>query len=102
MATESLVEKKIGYGFREDNFTVDGELMVTITLHEYRDLVKNDATRSSQIDIADEKERSTRYENEKLKKENDALKAELYELKKKLDEISSVKECLPDEGRRRR
>jgi len=73
-----LINKKDGYERRlQDNFTLPGELTVTITLGEYRKLVSHDANTKAIIDKK-EKERWDYYmENEKLKKENAALKERL-------------------------
>ena len=84
MASE-LQEKKMDYSFESKNFVIDGELTVTITLSEYRDLVSTKATKDAAIRKADEDKYNRESENKRLKDENAALKAELYELKKKLD-----------------
>lgn len=80
-----LQEKKMDYSFESKNFIIDGELTVTITLSEYRELVSSKATKQAEIDKAEDKKWERDSENKKLKEENAKLKAELYELKKKLD-----------------
>ena len=83
---ETVLNKKIeGYRFEENNFKAASEIMVEITLKEYRDLVKSDATRSTEIEKANSDKYSREEENRALKEENAALKAELYEMKKRLE-----------------
>ena len=78
-----ILDKKIDkYNFEDDNFLASGELTVTITLSEYRKLVKDCATAQARIDKAEDDKYSRNAENEALKKENAELKAELYEMKK--------------------
>lgn len=83
---EGLQEKKLGYSFDEKDYVIDGELTVTITLSEYRELVSTKATTKADIARADEDKWKRNDENSKLREENAALKAELYELKKSLDD----------------
>jgi septal ring factor EnvC (AmiA/AmiB activator) len=71
---DELIERKVsGYYGESKNFTIPHELTVTITLQEYRDLVKSNAIKEHEIDkIRDEKNKL----NEKLesyKTENDLL-----------------------------
>lgn len=78
-----ILDKKMDkYNFEERDFLAAGELTVTITLGEYRKLLKDVATAEQRIAKADEDKYSRNSENEALKKENASLKAELYELKK--------------------
>lgn len=78
-----ILDKKMDrYGFEDKDFLAAGELTVTITLGEYRKLVKDVATAEQRIAKADEDKYSRNAENEALKKENASLKAELYEMKK--------------------
>lgn len=76
------------YSDTTNNYVIENELTVRITLSEYRELVKEVATKSSDIDKAN----ADRYERERkmalLQSENDALKAENYELKKRIEELS--------------
>jgi chromosome segregation ATPase len=88
----TILDKKIDrYGENLKDFVAPGELTVTITLDEYRDLVASYATRKTAIDEAN----SDRYERnqkiEKLTKEVEELKAELYETKKELDTYKEEK-----------
>ena len=83
---ETVLNKKIeGYRFEENNFKAASEIMVEITLKEYRDLVKSDATREEAIKKADSDKYLREEENRALKEENAALKAELYEMKKRFE-----------------
>ena len=78
-----LLDKKLDrYGFDNNDFLAAGELTVTITLSEYRKLVKDCATAQTRIDKAESDRYERNSENEALKKENAELKAELYEMKK--------------------
>ena len=87
MKTENtILEKKLdGYGANNKNFVAPGELTVTITVEEYRDLVSSDATRKSQIDEANADKYERNQKIEKLTKDIEELKVELYETKKTLD-----------------
>ena len=71
-----------------NNYVIENELTVEITLNEYRELVKEVATKQSDIDKAN----ADKYDRERkiatLHLENDSLKAENYELKKRIDELS--------------
>lgn len=83
---ETVLNKKIeGYQFEENNFKATSEIMVEITLKEYRDLIKSDATKSIEIAKANSDKYLREEENRALKEENAALKAELYEMKKRFE-----------------
>ena len=91
-----ILEKKMdGYGTNNKNFVAPGELTVTITVEEYRELVSSDATRKQQIDEANADKYERNQKIEKLTKEVEELKAELYETKKLLDQYKEKEE--PDE-----
>lgn len=80
---DAILDKKLGeYGCNEDNFIARGEITVTITLKEYRDLVTTSATASARIREAEHERFEQRQIAEKLKEENCQLKSELYEIKK--------------------
>lgn len=76
-----VLEKKLeNYYFEEKNFSAPGELMITITLKEYRELVQKVATSDERIKVADNDKYERNKENEALKKEVEELKSKLYEL----------------------
>ena len=80
-----ILDKKFGnYGTNDNDFLASGELTVTITLEEYRRLVRECATREYCIDEAEKDKYTRERENEELRKENAELKAELYELQKQV------------------
>lgn len=80
---EVKYKKETEYRDSEDNYVLDGEITITITLNEYRKLVEFHAAGESKIAAAEKDKRSRNEENEKLKKEVSRLKSELYELTKK-------------------
>lgn len=63
-----------------DDFTAPQELTVTITLNEYRDLIRRTAVSDAKISEANTKRYEIESENEKLKKEIVSLKDKVYEL----------------------
>lgn len=76
-----VLEKKLeNYYFEDKNFSAPGELMITITLKEYRELVQKVATVDERIKVADNDKCERNKENEALKKEVEELKSKLYEL----------------------
>ncbi len=64
---DTIMDKKKGYDYDGDDFAAPTEIMVTITLHEYRELVENNIYRRKDVDRLREK-------CEELKKENRELK----------------------------
>ena len=64
---DTIMDKKKGYDYDGDDFAAPTELMVSITLHEYRNLVASNAR--------------IREENSKLTIENNKLKKECAQLK---------------------
>ena len=71
---DELIEKKIDsyYGNSED-FVIPHELTVTITLHEYRDLITSKANKDDEIHKIDIEKAKLREELETYKTENDLL-----------------------------
>lgn len=75
MAVESgimmdpILDKKLDYCFKKEDFAVQEELTVTITLSEYRDLVSKCATREADIKKAEADKWERKAEVEKLQKE---------------------------------
>lgn len=88
-----LLDKKLDkYGFENNDFLASGELTVTITLSEYRKLVKDVATAQARIDKAEADRYDRNRENERLTEENNRLKAELYEMQKASEVIDKDEE----------
>ena len=88
-----LLDKKLDrYGFDNNDFLAAGELTVTITLGEYRKLVKDVATAQARIDKAEADRYDRNRENERLTEENSRLKAELYEMQKASEVIDKSEE----------
>lgn len=88
-----LLDKKLDrYGFDNNDFLAAGELTVTITLSEYRKLVKDVATAQARIDKAEADRYDRNRENERLTEENNKLKAELYEMQKVSEVIDKSEE----------
>lgn len=76
-----VLDKKLDtYSFESKDYIAPQEITVTITLAEYRDLVKRVATRDADIDKANTDRWKREEENKKLKEENAKLKEKLYEL----------------------
>lgn len=77
---EKLTERKVDSYYNSnssDNFALEGEIVVTITLSEYRTLIKEVATKKYDIDKAN----NDKYERESKIK---SLESENAELKQKL------------------
>lgn len=73
-----LLEKKLdGYSVNSDNFTIPSEITVTITLNEYRNLLKIDSVTQHKIDEAQNDRWKRESENSKLREEIDELKHKL-------------------------
>lgn len=88
-----LLDKKLDrYGFENNDFLASGELTVTITLSEYRKLVKDVATAQARIDKAEADRYDRNRENERLTEENNRLKAELYEMQKASEVVDKDEE----------
>ncbi|OQA51465.1 MAG: hypothetical protein BWY47_00110 [Bacteroidetes bacterium ADurb.Bin302] len=64
-----------------DNFTAPQELTVTVTLHEYRNLVEEVATKKQDIEKANRDKYERDCENRKLKEEVAKLKEKIYNLR---------------------
>lgn len=82
---DKVMDSKLSYGGNPENFKGENELMVTITLGEYRSLVETKATKELAIRNSEKDKYERDDENRKLKIENNELKAEMFELKKALD-----------------
>ena len=80
------------FGDTPNNYVIDHELTVKITLAEYRELISDQATMKAQIQKAEENRFERESENKRLKEENETLKAEMYELRKELEEAEEEAE----------
>lgn len=81
--TQVLAKKMSKWDSPEDNFVATGEITVTITLSEYRDLIKEKATKGTEI----QELRNSKYvANEQLK----VAKAEIAELKEQIVRLKSL------------
>lgn len=79
--TNIVLDKKIdGYGTNLKDFVAPQEITVTITLNEYRELVKEVATKEKDINEANKDKYTREAENDKLRKEVAELKSKLYEM----------------------
>lgn len=81
-SNEKVLEMKVReYGSNRDDFAVTGEITVTITLHEYRDLVESNArfedTRSKLWD----RERQLKELNEKISAKDSRIESLKNQLK---------------------
>lgn len=83
------VEDKSNYSNDKDNYVAPGELTVTITLGEYRNLIKSEAEeyylKMNNYDL--------RQEKDKLQEQLDACKKELTECKTKLESFQQIPEA---------
>lgn len=67
MVINKVMEKKGSYAYSGDDFAAPTEIMVTITLHEYRDLVENNIYGRKDVDRLREKCEELEKENRELK-----------------------------------
>lgn len=79
--TSAVLDKKMeSYGWNAKDYVAENELTITITLAEYRELVKSVATKQHDIDKANEDKYKRDSENKMLREEVEALRSRLYEL----------------------
>lgn len=92
--TKNLLQEKLEIDYilknNLDNFVVDNEITVEITLREYRDLVQTNALAGDRIKKAEE----NRYTREN---ENSTLRKDVKELKKLLNQYINKYGVLEDE-----
>ena len=89
---ETLLSKKLdSYNSNENDFIASGEITVTITLAEYRELVESKARKNYEIDKANEDKWKRENENAELKKEIERLKFMMDNVVKSLDFESAIK-----------
>lgn len=83
MEEKDLLGKKVErWQGNLNDFQTENELTVEITLNEYRELVKEVATKEYDIEKVNEDKYTREEENRKLKKRNEELTNELLEYKK--------------------
>lgn len=77
---KGLVGKKIDdyYNGSKNDFALDGEIVVTITLAEYRTLIKEVSTKEHDIKKANEDKYERDCRNKALESENAELKQRLF------------------------
>ena len=79
--TSAILDKKIeSYNYESKNCVAEGELTIIITLAEYRDLVKEVATKRHDIDKANSDRYERESENKRLKEEVESLREKIYVL----------------------
>lgn len=78
--TSTVLDKKLEtYHWDAKDYVAENELTITITLAEYRELVKAVATKQHDIDRANADKYERDAENKRLKEEVDKLTGRLYE-----------------------
>ena len=82
---EQIFKKETEWGVNSDDFAGESELMVQITLHEYRELVEKNARTEQRIKEAEEKA----Y---KAKKEADEARAKMEKVLSMTSSLSIVTE----------
>ena len=96
---ETLTSKKINeYGTNLNDFKIESELTVEITLSEYRELIKSKATKEAEIDKANKDKYTRESENQKLRNQNKYLEMKLFEYRKRYGEIEENKEEIEEEN----
>lgn len=92
--SETLLNKKLeSYGGSElKDFQAENELLVEITLNEYRELIKEKTTKDYLIGLANKDKYTREDENKKLKQENQELKKRLFEYRKLYGELKIEEE----------
>ena len=98
MASKLLEKKTDSYSTDYRNFVAPHEIMVTITLDEYRMLVSNNATRQKDIDAANNDKYLRETKMKELSEANDKLKGENYDLKTQVDDLKNQLNILIQEG----
>lgn len=83
VVTSVVLDKKLeSYGWDAKNYVAERELTITITLAEYRDLIKAVATKQHDIDQANADKYKRDSENKMLKEEVASLRTKLFELQR--------------------
>ena len=75
----AILDKKFEhYDYKAIDYVAEGELTITITLAEYRALLKSDAIKEHCITKANADKYEREAENKRLQEEVNALRAKLY------------------------
>ncbi|MDO4728460.1 MAG: hypothetical protein Q4B43_05575 [Bacteroidota bacterium] len=82
-----LKKEVSGYADNADNYAIEKELTVNITLNEYRKLVKNNAVSEDRYNNLQDENWRIKKENEKLRKETEILKNEIIEARRETNTI---------------
>lgn len=92
--TETLLSKKLETwsSDKTDNFKEEKELTVEITLNEYRNLVKEVATKEYDIGKANGDKWAAKSENEKLKTEVKELESTVFEYRRRYGKLERGEE----------
>lgn len=95
---ESLLKRKLdSYSSKNEDFKAENELTVEITLNEYRELIKSNATKEADLKKANEAKYTREDENKKLKKENKELEMKLFEYRKLYGELEDKQDEVKEE-----
>lgn len=90
---QTLMSKKLdSWGSNLNDFKVEKELTVEITLNEYRELIKSKATKETDIEKANKDKYTREEENKKLKKQNKELESKLFEYIRKFGDLEEDKD----------
>lgn len=81
MAQETFEKNISGWNNTSNDFQGENEIMVTITLNEYRELVKISATAKQKIEDANADKYKREQEIAELRKKLEIAKQKLYESK---------------------
>ena len=91
---DNKFSKEVDYSLNQNDFVLDNEITVTITLHEYRELVENNATSKARIEDANNEKWKYYRENEELKKQVAELKDRIVNTK--VSEVTINYESISD------
>lgn len=70
---EQIFKKETNWGYNSNDFVGESEIMVEITLHEYRELIEKNAKTEQRIKEAEEKAYKARKEAEEAKSKLDKV-----------------------------
>ena len=84
---EQIFKKETNWGYNCNDFVGESEIMVEITLHEYRELVEKDAKTEQRIKDAEGMALKARKEAEEAKARLDKVLSLTSEIEEDEDEI---------------